>query len=495
MKKIKHRIPGILIAIVLIAVLTVFMTIVIKTKLLPVKYILLAGGVFLLLAGLIILLTRDIRRKGAMVCGCIITVLLVAALLVGIPYLTKALDTLDQISTVDVEMSYVGIYVQKDAAAQSLSDLTDSSIGILQTQDRANTDKTLAMVQEQIGAVEVKEYSGPNALMDGLLQAEIDAVILNSAFMDLLADMEGYASVPSQLRELYLHQAETVIETVKENKEEQKPQKQEEKVEQVEQKKDDLVFTMYISGIDSREGLIAKSRSDVNIIATVNVDKRQVLLASTPRDFYVPLPISDGIPDKLTHAGIYGIDVSMGTLEMLYDTQIDYYFRVNFSGFEQIIDALGGITVYSEHEFTVGGHTYYKGNNTLNGTQALNFARERYSFADGDRQRGRNQMAVIKAVIEKAMSPSLLMNYTRIMDSISGSFETSMPYDMIAELVRNQLDKGGQWNIVSMSADGTGDYQVPYSMSMEAYVMVPDQATVDAVIEKMNQVKNGEILG
>ena len=152
MKKIKYRIPGILIAIVLIAVLTVFMTIVIKTKLLPVKYILLAGGVFLLLAGLIILLTRDARRKGAMVCGCIITVLLVAALLVGIPYLTKALDTLDQISTVDVELSYVGIYVQKDAAAQSLSDLTDSTIGILQTQDRANTDKTLAMVQEQVGA-------------------------------------------------------------------------------------------------------------------------------------------------------------------------------------------------------------------------------------------------------------------------------------------------------------------------------------------------------
>ena len=277
-----------------------------------------------------------------------------------------------------------------------------------------------------------------------------------------MEDSEGYENAPSQLREIYLYEAETVIEKVKEE-----PQKKEESKTETQQQVD-RVFTMYISGIDSREGLISKSRSDVNIIATVNVDKRQVLLISTPRDYYVPLSISDGIPDKLTHAGIYGIDVSMETLEMLYGTEIDYYFRVNFSGFEQIIDALGGITVNSAVEFSAGGHQYYVGNNDLDGDAALDFARERYAFADGDRQRGKNQMAVIKAVIEKAISPSLLVNYASIMESISGSFETSMPYEMIAELVRNQLDKGGKWNIISTSVDGTGDYQVPYSMSMEA---------------------------
>ena len=256
----------------------------------------------------------------------------------------------------------------------------------------------------------------------------------------------------------------------------------------------DRVFTMYISGIDSRSGLIAKSRSDVNIIATVNVDTRQVLLISTPRDFYVPLPISNGIPDKLTHAGIYGIDVSMGTLEMLYGTEIDYYFRVNFSGFEKIIDALGGITVHSDYTFTAGGYNYYEGENTLNGAEALRFARERKSFSSGDRQRGKNQMAVIEAVIQKAMSPAILAGYMDIMESVSGSFETSMPYDVIAELVRDQLDKGGSWNIVSYSVDGTGDNQIPYSMSTSAYVMIPDQSTVDAAIAKIQQVKNGEIL-
>ena len=252
---------------------------------------------------------------------------------------------------------------------------------------------------------------------------------------------------------------------------------------------------MYISGIDTRGGVSAKSRSDVNILATVNVDTHQVLLVSTPRDYYVPLPISNGQPDKLTHAGIYGVDVSMGTLEMLYGVPIDYYFRVNFSGFEKIIDALGGITVYSEYEFTTAaGYHFNVGDNTMNGEQALSFARERYSFSSGDRQRGKNQMAVIKAVINKAMSPAILSNYTELMESISGNFETSMPYDVIADLVREQLDKGGSWNVVTYSVDGTGDSRKPYSLSTNAYVMIPDQSTVDAAIEKINQVRSGETL-
>lgn len=487
-KSIKNRIPGILIGILLVIALALFMVILITTQLLPVKYILLAGGVFLLLIVGIIILTRDSKRVGAMICGCLMDMILLAVLMLGAPYLIQTLDTLDNITTVDVEVAHVGIYVKQDASARTLSDLTGGSFGILQTQDRENTDKTLAQVQTQLETMQVQPHGGLSELVDGLLQGNVDAIVLNSAFLELLEESEGYENVPSQLREIYLYEAETVIEKVKE----EPPKKEESKTET--QQQVDRVFTMYISGIDSREGLISKSRSDVNIIATVNVDKRQVLLVSTPRDYYVPLSISDGIPDKLTHAGIYGIDVSMETLEMLYGTEIDYYFRVNFSGFEQIIDALGGITVNSAVEFSAGGHQYYVGNNDLDGDAALDFARERYAFADGDRQRGKNQMAVIKAVIEKAISPSLLVNYASIMESISGSFETSMPYEMIAELVRNQLDKGGKWNIISTSVDGTGDYQVPYSMSMEAYVMIPDQTTVDAAIAKMDQVKNGEIL-
>lgn len=254
------------------------------------------------------------------------------------------------------------------------------------------------------------------------------------------------------------------------------------------------MFSVYISGIDSRSGLIAKSRSDVNIVATVNTETRQVLLVSTPRDYYVPLPISNGQPDKLTHAGIYGIDCSMGTLEMLYETEIDYYFRVNFSGFEGIVNALGGITVDSEVAFSSGDYSFVQGENYMDGAAALTFARERYAFASGDRQRGKNQMAVIKGVINKAISPALLTNYTSILESVAGSFEASIPYDVLAALVKQQLSDGGEWNIVSYSVDGTGASKKPYSLSTNAYVMEPDYNTVNQAIAMMEQVKNGEIL-
>ena len=339
----------------------------------------------------------------------------------------------------------------------------------------------------------VKEFAGLSELADGLLQDQVDAIVINAAYLDLLSDMEGYENVSGQIRALHSYQIETVL---------QKTQEKEgwsftDLFSGTEEEQKDRVFTMYISGIDTRGEMIAKSRSDVNILATVNVDTRQVLLVSTPRDFYVPLPISNGVPDKLTHAGIYGVECSMGTLEMLYNTQIDYYFRVNFGGFKKIIDALGGVTVNSEYSFssTISGYSFSKGENYLDGEAALAFARERKAFSSGDRQRGKNQMAVIQAVIEKAMSPAILTGYTDIMESVSGNFETSMPYDLIAEIVRDQLDNGGSWNVVNTSVDGTGDTRRPYSLSTGAYVMIPDQQTVDAAIAMMEQVKNGEILG
>ena len=492
-KNIKNRIPGMLIVLLLAIAMVLFMAILIKIKLLPTKMLLLAGGVFLLYAVCVFLLTRNPQRVGAMICGCMMTMLLLIALMLGTPYLTRAVDTLGNITSVDVEIAEIGVYVEADSAMSQLSDLTDGSVGILETLDRENTEEALADVEDKIGTLQVQNYTGVKELVDGLLHNEVDAILINSAYLDLLTDVEGYTDTVSQLRKIYEYQAQTSIDIV-DKKDPANDWDVQGLFGQGEKENTDRVFAMYISGIDSRSGLIAKSNSDVNILATVNVDTRQVLLISTPRDFYVPLPISNGIPDKLTHAGIYGIDVSVGTLEMLYDTEIDYYFRVNFSGFERIIDALGGVTVHSDYAFSVDGYSYSKGENFLNGAEALRFARERKSFSTGDRQRGKNQMEVIKAVIEKAMSPAILTGYMDIMEIVSGSFETSMPYDLIAELVRDQLDKGGSWNVVSCSVDGSDGNKIPYSMSTSAYVMIPDQSTVDAAIAKIQQVKNGEIL-
>ena len=220
-----------------------------------------------------------------------------------------------------------------------------------------------------------------------------------------------------------------------------------------------------------------------------------MLLVSTPRDYFVPLSISGGQRDKLTHAGIYGINVCMDTLGMLYNEDVNYYFRINFAGFEQLINALGGVTVYSDYDFDSKNETGYhfnQGENYLNGEQALVFSRERYAFKEGDRQRGKNQMAVIKGVINKALSPELLKNYSSVLSSIQGCFETNISYEEIARLLQQQLNNGGDWNIVSYSVNGTGDTQKPYSMSQKAYVMIPDESTVQKAEAMMKKVRDGE---
>ena len=243
--------------------------------------------------------------------------------------------------------------------------------------------------------------------------------------------------------------------------------------------------------------MTAKSRSDVNIIATVNTDTHEILLVSTPRDYFVPLSISGGAPDKLTHAGIYGIDVCMDTLGMLYDIDINYYFRINFGGFVKVIDALGGITVNSDYDFdskNILGYHFNKGENYVNGEQALIFARERYAFQEGDRQRGKNQMEVIRGVVKKALSPEILTSYSSILSSLDGCFGTNITYEEIAQILQQQLTNGGDWTIVSYSVNGTGATEKPYSMSQKAYVMVPDQSTVDKAKSLMEKVRNGEVV-
>lgn len=495
-KSLKSRLPGILITILLTIALTLFMAILVKTKMLPTKLLLLAGGIFLLFTLCVFLLTRNARRPGSMIAGSLMAMLLLIVLMIGTPYLTKAVNTLSSMTGVSVELADMGVYVKAESPLQELSDLSGKTVGIMDVLDRENTDKSLEELQGELGTLQTSEFAGLTELADGLLQDQADAIILNKAYLTLLSETEGYTDVTAKMREIHSHQTETILET-------QNTQKNDgwsimdlfgggEK----EEEQNDRVFTMYLSGIDTRGGVLTKSRSDVNILATVNVDTRQVLLVSTPRDYYVPLPISNGQLDKLTHAGIYGVDVSMGTLEMLYGIDIDYYFRVNFSGFERIIDALGGITVNSEKSFTTHDGQFYfsKGENRIGGAAALGFARERQAFSDGDRQRGKNQMEVIRAVIDKAMSPAILTGYTELMESVAGNFETSMPYDLIAELVRDQLENGGSWNIVSTSVTGSDSSGYTYSAG-NAYVMVPDQATVDAAIAKINQVKNGEILG
>lgn len=253
------------------------------------------------------------------------------------------------------------------------------------------------------------------------------------------------------------------------------------------------VLTIYISGIDTRsDKLEKKSRSDVNIIAVINRNTKKVLLVSTPRDYFVPLSISNGAPDKLTHAGIYGVDVSVDTLEMLYDLDIDYYFRVNFNSLTKIVDALGGITVHSDCDFTpdhAPEYHFYEGDNELDGKAALAFARERYAFRDGDRQRGKNQMYVMEGVMKKLASLDSNISISDLLQSLSDAYDTDMPYTTMIGLIAAEYTHLGEYTIENFSVTGSDGNAKPYSMSSNAYVMYPDENSVNEAKEKIQEIK------
>ncbi|WP_368197450.1 LCP family protein [Blautia wexlerae] len=445
------------------------------------------------------LLVRKVRKRIRFGVGVVLAVLIVVALGTGSLYIYKTVSALDTITGVNKDVTKINVYVKEDDPAQKLADASGYTFGILSELDRDNTDQALQQMYYELGSdVQTNEYSGLSELADSLNNGTTGAIILNQAYLDVLDEMDNYSSFSSQLREIASLQVETVVQ--------RKTPQVTEAVGSTTETSDnssadaavtDEVYTIYVSGIDTRGEMTASSRSDVNIILTVNTRTKQILMVSTPRDYFVPLSISNGVPDKLTHAGIYGVNVSMDTLNMLYDININYYFRLNFAGFEKIIDALGGITVNSDYEFdsqNTKGYHFNKGENHLNGEQALVFTRERYAFKEGDRQRGRDQMAVIQGVVDKATQPAFLKNYLSVMDSLDGCFETNVPYDIIASLVRKQLDEGGSWQVLSYSTDGTGDTQKPYSMSQKAYVMIPDQTTVDKAKTLMKKVREGFML-
>ena len=481
-------IPGAVITIIVIMLSVVFMGLLAMTKMVPTIYMLIIGIVLAVIAAIIWLLVWHTRYTGRFIGGTVLAVIMIAILAFGGFYINKTRSAISNISGETTEVTQMAVYVKSDDAADSVEATAGYTYGILSSLDRENTDGAVAHLNSEFGTeVQTKEYAGLTELADGILNGEVNAMLLNSGYLSVYEDMDGYTDFSTKIKEVGTVDVESTIQSAEESA----------PIEPITTANGGKVYTIYLSGIDTRGEMTAKSRSDVNIIATVNTDTHEILLVSTPRDYFVPLSISGGAPDKLTHAGIYGIDVCMDTLGMLYDIDINYYFRINFGGFVKVIDALGGITVNSDYDFdskNILGYHFNKGENYVNGEQALIFARERYAFQEGDRQRGKNQMEVIRGVVKKALSPEILTSYSSILSSLDGCFGTNITYEEIAQILQQQLTNGGDWTIVSYSVNGTGATEKPYSMSQKAYVMVPDYNTVDKAKSLMEKVRNGEMV-
>ena len=452
----------------------------ISTKFLPTGQLLLAVGALLVLSGLHGWVQLPHREKtgGKIACG-IVALVLAAAMLYGAVALGSVQHAITDVADKSVETDITCVIVNADDPAQSLDDVKGYRFGILEDRDTENTQSLLQQLQEKLGAAEHTAYASPALLTDALYDDQVGAILLNKGYIPLLEEQEGYADFSDRTRILYEYTTTKTVEPAPADTN-----------AQVDVTKDP--FVVYCSGIDARSSNInITSRSDVNILAVVNPTTRQILLVNTPRDYYLPLA-HNGQLDKLTHAGIYGTGESMQTLDNLYGTHTSFYMRVNFAGLTRIVDALGGVDVYSTKAFSMGGYDFTEGVNHLNGEAALCFSRERYAFADGDNQRGKNQMAVIQAIISKASSPAVLKNYQTLLSSLSDAFLTSLSYDDIAALVQMQLKDMSGWHVTSYAVSGSGDTSYCYALGDAAWVMRPNMDTVNTAKELIRQVMSGE---
>lgn len=441
---------------------------------LPDKYIL-AGGFLLALLELITILLQVLRNRVVRIIGMVFCIVVCLGIGFGIYSYYSAYHVLLNVGGAEYKTDNMIVVVRKDDPAETILDAEDYIFATQTTSDTENNQKMMKKLQTVIGKeLTCREYKTVLDEAKALLDGKIDAAVYNEAFNDVIEDsITGYGD---KVKILYQYGVDTKLKKVDQSV--RKP------------------FNIYISGIDVYGPISTNSRSDVNIIATVNPETKQVLLTTTPRDYYVEIPgISGGQKDKLTHAGIYGVDASMATLSQLYGTEINYYARVNFTSLIKIVDTMGGIDVNSEVEFEAGGYSFIKGVNHMNGEQALAFSRERHSFASGDNQRGKNQEAVLTAIINKILQPSMLTKALSILDTVGDSVQTNVSDKQLADLVQMQLDSGGKWEILTMSAVGTGDEQTCYSMGDQLlYVMQPNDVSVRSISDKINRILGGEIL-
>lgn len=454
-------------------------------------YLIILMVVLIVLNAVSVIVQLPLRRNkaGKLIMG-IVSLLLSGAMLYGVVAVNSVQSALSKIVGKMTETEITEVRVMNDNPATSMGDTRGYTFGYIADADTKNSQSILDEISKSFGTIKSKGYDSMTALADALYDDEVDAILINQGYVDLLTEKDGYTDFRDQTRVLYTytttHEVDPIVPNTSITKE---------------------PFVVYCSGIDARvDDISAKSRSDVNILAVVNPTTKQILLVNTPRDYYLPLA-RNGELDKLTHAGLYGIDESMKVLGNLYGVQADYYVRVNFAGLVKIVDALGGVDIESDANFSCvpmetpdgnGDYTYQKysftkGINHVNGSQALAFARERKAFADGDNRRGQHQMTVIKAIVNKACSSAVLTKYQELLKAASDAFITNMPYADISSLVQMQLGDMADWNITTYAVSGEGSTEYCYALGDKAWVMIKDSSKVNTAKNMIQQVINGEV--
>lgn len=466
-----------------------------KLKMLPGKYFQILCGACLLLtiiAGLLLLRKKQGKwQKKAgwtrQIVGVLLILLILAGCFFGSRAVGQVLGTLDAITTPEKVNVILEIYVRQEDAAQYLQDTAGYTFAMAQDMPEAVAEEMRRNLEQSMGeAPDIVLCTGTVEAVDMLLSGQVDALILDNSYLLILEDMEGYEDVESRIRVLH----EYIIE--KEEPQASQPTLSDRpKAEEI----TDQPFLLYISGNDARRAELADGGSDVNILVLVNPQNHQVLMINTPRDYYVVNPASgNGSRDKLSHCGLRGIDNCVLAMEGLYGIPIDYYARINFSGFRTLIDAIGGVTVYSDRAFQTPAGQIYEGENHLDGAQALGFARERKNLPGGDNDRGKNQMKLISAMINQLSVGNLISNYAEILESLEGMFSTSMPAEDIGKLVQFQLTEQPSWEVLTFAVTGSNGNDMCWAAGGNGYVMYPHDHMVAHAVDLMERFLQGDVL-
>ena len=450
------------------------------------------------------------KKKAAGIFRRILAVVLVIMVCTTSVYLgvfmTRLRSTVNVITTEKTETiaGTMEVYVVAHDSATSLADLKDYTFGVAGGNDGPSSFAAVTKINSELGnKITDKEYSSVTEAAKALYKGEVKAIIIDHNYVKILnessdfTDFTGWSklistiditsgelSAASKNNPYAKGNGDTTVNIA--------PATQ--KVDNIELEP----FIVYISGSDTREEYFQAERSDVNILMVVNPQTKQILLLNTPRDFFIPNPRSGaGTRDKLTHLGIYGVDCSITGLETLYNCDINYYVQINFTGAERLVDDLGGITFYNPQEFTGRGVYFPEGEITINGEEAVIYARERYAFIEGDNMRGQNQMRLITAIIKRFTSPdtTTLLRYNIILGDLEGFMVTNLESDEINNLVKMQMGDMATWNIKTYSATGWGGYDETFSMpGTELYVTYPDSTSVIKGEDLIDRVLAGEIL-
>lgn len=455
-----------------------------RLNVLPWRYLL---GLSLLLGlGLLLgfVLTKRIKQRFSKGVLVFVQFSLALSLFYGGFSIARAVKTMQTVSGKNQKTYTMSLVVLKDGDIQSVTDLKGGKIALNTTADTERMNPTMEVLKETLSEVTFDIQNSYATLWKCLSEKQVAALLVNEAYRGMLEEEEENFS--SLTKVIWQYEISSDVETIR-------------KAVDV----TNTPFTIFVSGIDTYGAISTVSRSDVNMLVTINPNTSQILLTSIPRDAWVKLDNLDSY-DKLTHAGIAGIDNSVKTVENFLGTEINYYLRVNFSSLVALVDALDGIDVYSDRAFTAytdRSVVIREGKNHLDGKAALAYARERHAYDDlyednerGDQKRVENQQAVLKGIIEKLSMPSILPRYNQILDTVAGMFETNMSYDELTALARLQFNEQKSWQIFNIKVNGTYEYRYggAYMPDWHLIYYIPTDTSVQSAARKIAAVLNNQ---